>query len=102
MFKLAKKKGYKHYLSLTIEELDDLEVTDDKWLIESTLVQKWLKINFSITIEIYRTLSGDGNIYGVSINKWNNEFTENLYNDYFKTSEQALNEAILYTLNNLI
>lgn len=48
----ANKLGYKHYTDFTIEELDELSLSNDNKQIEYYFIQKWLREEHNIMLEI--------------------------------------------------
>ena len=54
IFKQLNKLGYKHYVDLTIEELDTLPINNIKKRIEYSLIIDWFREKYDIVIEIFR------------------------------------------------
>lgn len=52
IFKQLKKLGYKHYIDLTIEELDALSINDIEKRIEYSLIIEWFREKHSIFVFI--------------------------------------------------
>ena len=52
IFKELNKLGYKHYVDLTIEELDNLPINNIKRKIEHSLVIDWFREEHNIYIDI--------------------------------------------------
>ena len=89
IFKQLKKLGYKHYVDLTIEELDKLPIDNIERRIECSLVIDWFREKHNITIDVAEIYKGLGN-YHFALNLiW--EYFEG---DYYEAREQAVLKAI--------
>jgi len=53
----ASKLGYKHYTELTLERIDKLPITNYSKQIEYYFIQKWLREEYEIHIELYRMVN---------------------------------------------
>ena len=53
IFKQLKELGYKHYIDLTIEELDNLPINNIERRIECSLVIDWFREKYNYHIEIH-------------------------------------------------
>ena len=95
IFKQLKKLGYKHYVDLTIEELDALPIDDIEKRIEYSLVIDWFREKHNMYIEITYEggLQKDTSLYSFQI--WSNQ-TSNKSDkmNYYKAREQAILKCI--------
>lgn len=89
IFKQLKKLGYKHYIDLTIEELDALSINDIEKRIEYSLVIDWFREKHDVIIDVAKIYNGTEN-YHYAINLiW--EYYEGSYSE---AREQAILKAI--------
>ena len=106
IFKQLKKLGYKHYVDLTIEELDALPIDDTEKRIEYCLIIDWLREKHDIVIEIVRQKYFDtyanSYAYEVVCKVYKNKELEgsvvirdNKNNHIFYSYEEAREQAIL-------
>jgi len=103
--KLAKTKGYNHYCimtyqdeELTISSCYDLTnlVNEEVYTPTQSELQKWLRDNFQIHIEIYVNASGWGYIF----TKLNGTVLKEIEDDcFFENYEAALELALIECLN---
>ena len=111
IFKQLKNLGYKHYVDLTIEELDALPIDDIEKRIEYSLVIDWFRENHQLNIEI-TDWSGSG-FFKFEIfdtNNWNkinltpivwaesNEYHKKMRTSSINTYQEAREQAILKTI----
>ena len=96
IFKQLKELGYKHYVDLTIEELDALPIDNIEKRIEYSLAIDWFRNNHSTHIEItpiwINSAIGLSTITGYSFYCNNHYYTE--YQTYEEAREQAILKAI--------
>ena len=106
IFKELKKLGYKHYIDLTIEELDALPIDNIEKRIEYSLIIDWLRNEHDIVIEIVRKKYFDTYVnsyaYEVVCKVYKNKELEgsvvirdNKNNHIFYSYEEAREQAIL-------
>ena len=106
IFKQLKKLGYKHYIDLTIEELDALSINDIEKRIEYSLVIDWFREKYNIHIEIELTDNTMQFYYQYCIvDSKNREYHDEdmidqatriyNYNEKFNTFYEAREQAIL-------
>ena len=89
IFKQLKKLGYKHYIDLTIEELDALSINDIEKRIEYSLVIDWFREKHDVIIDVAKIYNGTEN-YHYAINLiW--EYYEG---SYYEAREQAILKCI--------
>ena len=106
IFKQLKELGYKHYIDLTIEELDNLPVNNIERRIECSLVIDWFREKHNIvilitpytadywTFKIY-TLSGIVRVlYLNGKNVTIKSGTHKVFKTYLDSREEAILEAI--------
>ena len=107
IFKQLKELGYKHYIDLTIEELDKLPIDCIERRDECSLVIDWLRKEHNIDIQILRNKPGyneyRAEIYKVDnisnytylqITEENSEFCK-----WFHIFEDAREQAILRAID---
>ena len=90
IFKQLEKLGYKHYIDLTIEELDALPIDNIEKRIEYSLVIDWFREEHSIYISIIP----HGNEHGIKIRFNNSTLIHGGYANYQEAREQAILKAI--------
>lgn len=98
IFRKLNKKEYKHYYSGTIEELDTMDKNNPDLHSEIIQVVMWLyeKHGIWIVVEYSENVKWCGKIV-----KLPKAFIEELHNNFTSPTE-AYQEAINYTLKNLI
>ena len=95
IFKQLKELGYKHYIDLTIEELDNLPINNIERRIEYSLVIDWFREKHNMYIEITYEggLQKDTSLYSFQI--WSNQTSDKSDKmNYYKTREQAILKCI--------
>ena len=95
IFKQLKELGYKHYIDLTIEELDNLPINNIERRIEYSLVIDWFREKHNMYIEITYEggLQKDTSLYSFQI--WSNQTSDKSDKmNYYKTREAAILKAI--------
>ena len=105
IFKQLKELGYKHYIDLTIEELDKLPIDCIERRVECSLVIDWFRQNYGINIHItvYSLVS---NTYGFELMSILYQTISTLRTGYnsehfhgeiieYKSYEEAQEQAIL-------
>ena len=95
IFKQLKELGYKHYIDLTIEELDKLPIDCIERRVECSLVIDWFKEKHNMYIEITYEggLQKDTSLYSFQI--WSNQTSDKSDKmNYYKAREQAILKAI--------
>ena len=98
IFKQLKKLGYKHYIDLTIEELDALSINDIEKRIEYSLVVDWFREKYNIYIWVSHYESRWYQ-FDISINRNTSknsdiDFKLPYFNSYYEAREQAILKAI--------
>lgn len=100
IFKQLKKLGYKHYIDLTIEELDALSINDIEKRIEYSLVVDWFREKYEVHIQITHS----SNIHGEIGYKYHTRSANKMFSDEINfnsklglifTYEEAREQAIL-------
>ena len=108
IFKQLKKLGYKHYVDLTIEELDKLPIDNIERRIECSLVIDWFREKHLIEILILpqnQSACDPTPLYFIAIESYKNETFLELFNStndndllhyhlYYEAREQAILKAI--------
>lgn len=89
IFKQLKELGYKHYIDLTIEELDNLSINNIERRIECSLVIDWFREKHNIIIDVAEIYKGLGNYHFALNLAW--EYFEG---DYYEAREQAILKCI--------
>jgi hypothetical protein len=89
IFKQLKKLGYKHYVDLTIEELDKLPNDNIEKRIEYSLVIDWFREKHDIIIDIGKIYNGTDNWHFALNYEW--EYFEGTY---YEAREAAILKAI--------
>ena len=95
IFKQLKELGYKHYIDLTIEELDKLPIDCIERKVECSLVIDWLREKHELHIEIQSPdcFNEPFNWYIHKISIFGS-FASGESFDYYKVREQAILKAI--------
>ena len=95
IFKQLKELGYKHYIDLTIEELDALSINDIEKRIEYSLVIDWFREKHNIWIQIEMQYY-DGITYTYTIIQNNGKVIkyEEEFHEYYEAREQAILKVI--------
>lgn len=96
IFKQLKKLGYKHYIDLTIEELDALPIDNIEKRIEYSLVIDWLREEKLIDILILpqdQSACDPLPLYFFAIISYKDEICVELYNSSDKLHYSEFNEA---------
>lgn len=95
IFKQLKNLGYKHYVELTIEELDKLPIDNIERRIECSLVIDWFREKHKLHIEIqspdYFNEPFNWSIHKIS--KFGSLASGESF-DYYKVREQAILKAL--------
>jgi len=104
IFKELSKKGYKHYLPYTIDELDNLDIESNEIIAETALVLNWLykKVGIQIFLE-YNYY--DGFHYGCIFVKDNGDYGKIWIENYedinmSNTPQSAYFDTLKYILTN--
>lgn len=98
IFKQLKELGYKHYIDLTIEELDKLPIDNIERRIECSLVIDWFREKYDIHISIdsyNENENGDAMDYQYSYQMVTNTEYNKVPCEYFNSYEEAREQAIL-------
>jgi len=94
IFKELKKLGYKHYVDLTIEELDLLPINDIKKKIEYSLVIDWFRKKYSLHITITSQSQESWQWHIQFPHDSLNKLWEEDFYDFEEAREQAILKAI--------
>ena len=96
IFKQLKELGYKHYIDLTIEELDKLPIDCIERRVECSLVIDWFREKYLLHIEIQSPDYSDDVNFSWNIHKICEfgSLASGESFDYYKVREQAILKAI--------
>ena len=96
IFKQLKKLGYKHYIDLTIEELDALPIDNIEKRIECSLIIDWLREIHQLHIEIQSPDYPFEDLFTWTIHKVKKfgSYGDGSSEDYYKAREQAILKTI--------
>lgn len=91
IFKQLEKLGYKHYVDLTIEELDKLPIDNIERRIECSLIIDWFREKYNIHISL---LPHNDVEFGIRIRYNKSTLIHGGYKTYEEAREQSIIKAI--------
>ena len=100
IFKQLEKLGYKHYIDLTIKELDALPIDDIEKRIEYSLVIDWFREKYNLDVytePTYSLIEYSFKIISVQGKSKRQEYWDDMAKTY-KSYQEAREQAILKTI----
>ena len=94
IFKQLKKLGYKHYIDLTIDELDKLPIDCIEKKIEYSLVIDWFREKYNIHISVKSDLARITAYQYIIVTDYILSEFGNMGDSYYIAREQAILKAI--------
>jgi hypothetical protein len=92
-------KGYKHYTENTVEELDQLPLTNHHIITEFAHLREWLRVNHGIWVFVAREPETGVYYPNIDVNKGDKYFDK--FDDY-DSPKEAYSAAFDYILKELI